>query len=98
MKLFTVDTRNGEPRLHENEEAEEEEEEEAGARAEGADCLYVNQGAVARAGWSWLKAELLSVQREPLACLVQVSWSVEAPSPHDWIGLYFLREFLNYLI
>ncbi|XP_014241602.1 E3 ubiquitin-protein ligase HECW2 isoform X2 [Cimex lectularius] len=60
--------------------------------------LYVNQNILPNqprpvgAGWSWLHAEVHSVQREPPSVWAQLSWSVEAPSQQDWIGLYFLHE------
>lgn len=71
------------------------------------DRLYVNQACLNSSphkscttdrlrraqGWSWLHAEVHSVQRDPPSVWAQLSWSVEAPSQQDWIGLYFLRKF-----
>ncbi|KAL1138156.1 hypothetical protein AAG570_009848 [Ranatra chinensis] len=55
-------------------------------------AVYVNQICFSLTGYSgsWLQAEVHIIQRESVCAWAHLAWSVEAPSPEDWIGLYFL--------
>ena len=74
-------------------------------------ALYVNQCGLnrypCRSDWvrrrmpepvSWLQAEVHIIQRDVLSAWAQIAWSVEAPSPQDWIGLYYLRKSTHKLV